>query len=69
MLDLGRASYRLRDDDNIYLDRFKGLLKAAEDAAHSRLQQRGTACVGDLPAEEIDRLLDPLALTRGGIPG
>ena len=23
----------------------------------------------DLPAEEIDRLLDPLALTRGGIPG
>ena len=23
----------------------------------------------ELPAEEIDRLLDPLALTRGGIPG
>jgi hypothetical protein len=23
----------------------------------------------DLSAEEIDRLLDPLAMTRGGIPG
>lgn len=37
LLDLGRASYRIRDDDNIYLDRFKSLIQEAEELGRVRL--------------------------------
>jgi pyruvate,water dikinase len=59
LLELGRASYRIRDDDNIYLDRFKGLVREAEEAARERLRAR-VEVVDQLPAEElIQALRDP----------
>ena len=39
MLDLARASYQLRDDDNIYLGRIESQLLAATQAAHRRLAE------------------------------
>ncbi len=36
LLDLGRASWQLRDDDNLYLGRLEGLLRAALDEARRR---------------------------------
>ncbi len=36
VLDLGRASWRLRDDDNLYLDRLERLLVAALEEAERR---------------------------------
>jgi len=60
LLELGRASYRIRDDDNIYLDRFKGLVREAEEVARERLRGRGTRGVDQLPGEElIEALRDP----------
>jgi pyruvate,water dikinase len=60
LMELGRASYRIRDDDNIYLDRFKGLLREAEEAARERLKGRGVQRVEKLPGEElIEVLRDP----------
>lgn len=40
LLDLARASYRLRDDDNIYLSRIEAELDRALEAARSRLASR-----------------------------
>jgi pyruvate,water dikinase len=45
MLDLGRASYKLRDDDNIYLGRIEAQLVNAVDRALDRLEER----LGDRP--------------------
>jgi phosphohistidine swiveling domain-containing protein len=60
LLELGRASYRIRDDDNIYLDRFKGLVREAEEVARQRLQARGLQEVAQLPGEQlIQALRDP----------
>jgi phosphohistidine swiveling domain-containing protein len=38
LLDIGRASYQLRDDDNIYLGRLEGHLVRATDEGLKRLQ-------------------------------
>jgi pyruvate,water dikinase len=43
MLDLARSSYRLRDDDNIYLGRLEAQLLAAVQEAKKRLQDRSSA--------------------------
>ena len=60
LLELGRASYRIRDDDNIYLDRFKGLVREVEEVARERLKERGVQEVEKLPGEElIQALRDP----------
>ncbi len=54
LLDLARASYRLRDDDNIYLGRVKAELLRAQEALQ---QRRGTAApLADGVPGEIDRL-------------
>jgi len=59
LLDLGRASYRLRDDDNIYLGRIEGqLLRAAEVARRT----------GSLEEAEAARLTAPLHPTVGARP-
>lgn len=57
LLELGRASYRIRDDDNIYLDRFKGLVREAEEKARKRLRQRGVSPTDRLSVEELARAL------------
>ncbi|MBM3147923.1 MAG: hypothetical protein FJ000_08550, partial [Actinobacteria bacterium] len=60
VLDLARASRRLRDDDNVYVGRIEGrLLRAAAEA-----RRRST-----FAAAELDRLAAPLHPTVGGLPG
>ena len=57
LLDLARASYRLRDDDNIHLSRIEAQLRRAVRTGHARLEGRKDA-VGVL-AEMVARY--PLA--------
>ncbi len=53
LLDLARASYRLRDDDNIYLDKIQGQVLAAVEEGRRRTQGRS---MRDSKAVEIDDL-------------
>jgi pyruvate,water dikinase len=53
LLDLARTSYRLRDDDNIYLGNIERQLQAALDIGRGRLEDRGLPQTGDLPPGEI----------------
>ncbi len=41
LLDLGRASYRLRDDDNIYMGKIQAQIVAAVEEGKKRLRQKG----------------------------
>jgi phosphohistidine swiveling domain-containing protein len=60
LLDLGRASYRLRDDDNIYLGMMQNQLRLAMDESKRRLTDRGNEDVEALhPLEVIKALNDP----------
>jgi len=61
ILDLARASYRLRDDDNIYLGRIEAeVLKAAEEGMR-RLGRDEPRCDAVEPLTVADALLDPEA--------
>jgi len=51
LLDLGRASYRLRDDDNIYLGKIEAELKRALFEGRKRLIERGLG-EAELPEED-----------------
>jgi pyruvate,water dikinase len=65
LLDLARASYRLRDDDNIYLGRVEYQLAAAVELGRSRLKSRGISGPEALPTEEvIASLMDPGHIPR-----
>lgn len=66
LLELGRTSYRIRDDDNIYLDRFRELLAEAEVLARERLAQRGLLRTGELGAPELVRSLSDAADRSAG---
>ncbi len=58
--DLGRASYRLRDDDNIYLGMIQKQLRLAVEQGKRSLSGRGNTEVDDLdPMEVINALNDP----------
>ncbi|MBN2321001.1 MAG: hypothetical protein JXR49_18120 [Acidobacteria bacterium] len=60
LLDLGRASYRLRDDDNIYLGRIKRLMTDALDAGKDRVEKRRRTADGtQAPPELIEILKNP----------
>ncbi len=60
LLDLGRASYRLRDDDNIYFGMIQNQLRLALEESKARLAHRGNVQVDGLdPMEVIDALNDP----------
>ena len=60
ILDLARASYRLRDDDNVYLGRIEAQTINALQAARQRLAGRGQTLSEDLPPSEIIKaLIDP----------
>ena len=60
LLDLGRASYRLRDDDNIYLGMIQNQLRLALEESKQRLTGRGNLQVETLdPLEVIEALNDP----------
>jgi pyruvate,water dikinase len=57
LLDLGRASYRLRDDDNIYLGRVKAQRDRAVDEGKVRIKARHKIDSDDLKAEDVIRVL------------
>jgi pyruvate,water dikinase len=60
LLDLGRASYRLRDDDNIYLDRIEREMIAAMEEGRRKIGKRCSMKVDSAdPAEIIRALKDP----------
>ena len=60
LLDLGRASYRLRDDDNIYFGMIQNQLRRALEESKARLAHRGNIQVDGLdPMEVINALNDP----------
>ncbi|MGQ9921868.1 MAG: PEP/pyruvate-binding domain-containing protein [Desulfobacca sp.] len=60
ILELAQASYRLRDDDNLYLGRLEAQKTAAIQEVHRRLQERGLTLPAGLPGEEIlQAFLDP----------
>ncbi|VBB44843.1 Pyruvate phosphate dikinase PEP/pyruvate-binding protein [uncultured Desulfatiglans sp.] len=53
ILDIGRASYRLRDDDNIYLGKIEGQLLAAVGEGRSRLAKQPEAGVEGLARDQV----------------
>jgi pyruvate,water dikinase len=57
LIDLARASYRLRDDDNIYLGKIEGQLIAAVHEGRRRLEKRLNADLEKTQAKEIVRAL------------
>jgi pyruvate,water dikinase len=60
LLDLARASYRLRDDDNIHLGRLEEALAQATAEGQRRLAERGRADTGRLDAGQVAAALrDP----------
>jgi pyruvate,water dikinase len=60
LLDLARASYRLRDDDNLYLGRIEARLNRAAEAGKARLLRRlGTGADRLDPLEVAEALEDP----------
>ncbi len=64
LLDLGRASWRLRDDDNLYLDRLERLLVAALEEA----ERRGLPIDEHLRPREVT-LPSPLGAEQAGTVG
>jgi pyruvate,water dikinase len=57
LLDLGRASYRLRDDDNIYLGRIEREVVASIEEGRRRIEKRcRMALAGVDPAEIVKAL-------------
>jgi phosphohistidine swiveling domain-containing protein len=60
LLDLARASYRWRDDDNIYLARVEAETARAVDMGRQRVGARLRTDAGGLGAEDVARVLrDP----------
>ena len=60
LLDLGRASYRLRDDDNIYFGMIQNQLRLAMEESKGRLAHRENIQTSGLdPLEVINALNDP----------
>ena len=69
ILDLGRASYRLRDNDNIHLGRIEGALLAAIEEGKHRLEGRmGPAVHGLQPGDTAQALRDPHFLPHSEMP-
>jgi pyruvate,water dikinase len=53
ILELGRTSYRLRDDDNMYLGRIKAGMDSAVEEAKARIDQRGKIRSDALSAPDV----------------
>ncbi|MGA1795102.1 MAG: PEP/pyruvate-binding domain-containing protein [bacterium] len=67
LIDLGRRSYRLRDDDNIYLGRIEFQLDRAMKEAHKRLGDRCRDAAACRSEEEIVRALNDRTYVPKGI--
>jgi len=57
LLDLGRASYRLRDDDNVHLGRIEAQMFAAVDEAKRRIGTRHPSGVDHIETAELVKAL------------
>jgi len=57
LLELGRASYRLRDDDNIYLGRVKAQLDRAVDEGKNRIEPQRKIDSRSFSAEDVVHVL------------
>jgi pyruvate,water dikinase len=57
LLELGRASYRLRDDDNIYLGRVKAQMDRAVEEGKIRIETRRKIDSRSFSAEDVMRVL------------
>jgi len=64
LLDLARASYRLRDDDNIYLGRIEGQLLASAEEGSRRIKARAG---GSRRAQKNDAL-HAVVLAESSLP-
>ncbi len=53
LFDLGRASYRMRDNDNIYLGGVEGQMQAAIDEGHRRLRIQGRSTSDSLDTPDL----------------
>ena len=58
ILDIARASYRLRDDDNIYLGRIKRQVILARNEGIGRLERRGIPFSKNITDQELVRFLN-----------
>jgi pyruvate,water dikinase len=60
LLDLGRASYRLRDDDNIYMGKIEAQVVAAVEEGKKRLSRKGRSFPAQAEGQDVARALrDP----------
>lgn len=57
LLDLARASYRIRDDDNVYLGKVELQFHAAVNAGRKRLAQKDIQGTQQAPPEELAAVL------------
>ncbi len=64
LLELARASYRLRDDDNISMGKVRQQLQAAEAEAKRRLQSAADPDLGPLFADEPAEQFHPASRDR-----
>ena len=53
LLDLGRASYRLRDDDNIYMGRIQAQIVAAVEEGKKRLRRQGRSFPSQAKEQDV----------------
>jgi pyruvate,water dikinase len=60
LLDLGRSSYQLRDDDNIYLGRIEAQLLAAVREARQRIDDFQAGSSGQKIADELTQVVENL---------
>jgi pyruvate,water dikinase len=57
LLELARVSYRLRDDDDIYLGMIEAEALAAVNEGKERLKERGVRNIGSFGAEDVAKAL------------
>jgi phosphoenolpyruvate synthase/pyruvate phosphate dikinase len=60
LLDLARASYQLRDDDNIYLGRIEAQLLTAIQTARQRIKAAGPSVATKPGSEDLKKVLEDL---------
>jgi len=55
LLDLGRASYRLRDDDNIYMGKIQAQIVGGVEEGKKRLQRQGRGFSSQAQGQDVAR--------------
>ncbi len=71
LLELGRASFRLRDNDNLAIGRLTACLQAARAEAAARLAVRSVPALADLvetAQERVPRRISPPVSGKAGAP-